>query len=65
MLLFKPAVSLAAIFLAWCAPTGHAQSPKRIEIIAKRFTYDPDTITLKKGGTGRPCPAQHRCYARH
>jgi cytochrome c oxidase subunit 2 len=49
MIMSKPAVCLAAIFFAWCAPTGHAQSPKRIEIIAKRFTYDPDTITLKKG----------------
>ncbi|HEY1468324.1 MAG TPA: cupredoxin domain-containing protein [Candidatus Acidoferrum sp.] len=49
MTMSKPAVFLAAIFLVWCAPTGHAQSPKRIEITAKRFTYDPDTITLKKG----------------
>jgi cytochrome c oxidase subunit 2 len=31
-------------------PSGHAQSsPRRIEIIAKKFTYDPDVITLKKG----------------
>jgi hypothetical protein len=29
-------------------PIGHAQSPRRVEIIAKRFTYQPDTITLKK-----------------
>ena len=49
MSIFKPVVFLAAIFLAWSAPIGHAQSPKRIEIIAKRFTYDPDTITLKQG----------------
>jgi cytochrome c oxidase subunit 2 len=46
---FKTAVFLAIMFLVWSAPTGHAQSPKRIEIIAKRFTYDPDLITLKKG----------------
>jgi hypothetical protein len=45
----KPAVFLAVIFIAWNESTGHAQSPKRIEIIAKGLTYDPDTITLKKG----------------
>ena len=45
----KRVVFLVVIFLAWSASTGHAQSPKRIEIVAKRFTYDPDTITLKKG----------------
>jgi cytochrome c oxidase subunit 2 len=45
----KPALLLAVIFLAWSAPIGHAQSPRRIKIVAKRFTYDPDTITLKKG----------------
>lgn len=49
MSMLKPAVFLAVIFCAWGAPTGHSQSPKRIEIIAKRFTYDPDTITLKQG----------------
>ena len=49
MSMFKAAVVLAVIFLAWSAPTSHAQSPKRIEIVAKRFTYDPDTITLKQG----------------
>ena len=45
----KPAVLLAVIFFAWIVPIGRAQSPKRIEITAKRFAYDPDTITLKKG----------------
>lgn len=25
------------------------RQPRRIEVTAKRFTYDPDTITLKKG----------------
>jgi cytochrome c oxidase subunit 2 len=45
----KTALFLAVTLLAWGAPTGHAQSPKRITIIAKRFTYDPDNITLKKG----------------
>lgn len=45
----KPALFLAALFLAWSIPAGRAESPRRIEIVAKRFTYDPDTITLKKG----------------
>jgi hypothetical protein len=49
MSMSKPVVFLALIFLAWSVPIGHAQSPRRIEIIAKRFTYDPDTIILKKG----------------
>ena len=45
----KLAAFLAAIFFAWSLAGGRAQSPQRIEIIAKRFTYDPDVITLKKG----------------
>jgi cytochrome c oxidase subunit 2 len=49
MSMFKTTVFLVIMFLAWSAPTGRAQSPKRIEIIAKRFTYDPSAITLKKG----------------
>jgi len=40
---------LVAMFLVWSTPAGHAESPRRIEIIAKRFTYDPEVITLKKG----------------
>jgi cytochrome c oxidase subunit 2 len=40
---------LTAIFCAWSLAGGRAQSPQRIEIIAKRFTYDPDVITLKRG----------------
>jgi cytochrome c oxidase subunit 2 len=49
MTMFKPTVLLAAIFLVWSVPIPHPQSPKRIEIVAKRFTYDPDTITVKNG----------------
>ena len=49
MLVSKPIAFLAAIFLAWSVPIGHAQSPRRVEIIAKRFTCEPDTITPKKG----------------
>jgi len=44
----KPAVFLAGIFLTGGIP-GRAESPQRIEIISKRFTYDPDVITLKRG----------------
>jgi cytochrome c oxidase subunit II len=29
--------------------TGAAAAPRRIEITAKRFTFDPGEITLKKG----------------
>jgi cytochrome c oxidase subunit II len=45
----KPAALLTALFLVWTIPAGWAESPRRIEIIAKRFTYEPDVITLKKG----------------
>jgi cytochrome c oxidase subunit 2 len=36
---------------AFMAPTARAQAaaPRRIVIIAKRFSYDPGEITLKKG----------------
>jgi len=45
----KRAVFLAVMFFVWSMPAGRAESPRRIEIIAKRFTYDPDVITLKRG----------------
>jgi cytochrome c oxidase subunit II len=45
----KAAVFLAAIFLVGSLTAGRAESPRRIEIVAKRFTYEPNTITLKKG----------------
>jgi hypothetical protein len=44
----KLAAFLAAIFFDWSPAGGRAQSPQRIEIIAKRFTYDPEAITLKR-----------------
>ena len=44
----KLAVFLAAIFVGSLA-ASRAESPRRIEITAKKFTYDPDVITLKKG----------------
>ena len=45
----KPLLFLPAVFLIWALAAGRAEQPRRIEIIAKRFTYDPDLITLKKG----------------
>jgi cytochrome c oxidase subunit 2 len=45
----KVAMFLAVMFFVSSIPAGRAQSPRRIEITAKRFTYDPDVITLKRG----------------
>jgi cytochrome c oxidase subunit II len=45
----RPAVFLAGMFLVASLAAGRPESPKRIEIIAKKFTYEPDAITLKKG----------------
>jgi len=50
----KVATFLAVIFFVSSIPAGRAQSPRRIEIIAKRFTYDPDVITLKRGEPACP-----------
>jgi cytochrome c oxidase subunit 2 len=49
MITVKRAVFFAVMFFVWSMPAGRAASPRRIEIIAKRFTYDPDVITLKRG----------------
>jgi cytochrome c oxidase subunit II len=45
----KPIMLFAVMSLFATAHSGHAETPRRIEIIAKRFTYDPDVITLKRG----------------
>jgi len=45
----KLAVFLAVIFFVSSIPAGRAESPRRIEITAKRFTYNPEVITLKRG----------------
>ena len=45
----KLAVFLAAVFIIGSLAASRAESPRRIEITAKKFTYDPDVITLKKG----------------
>ncbi|HYW66442.1 MAG TPA: cupredoxin domain-containing protein [Candidatus Dormibacteraeota bacterium] len=49
MTLLKATIFLTAMFLALRTSPGHADSPKRIEIAASRFKYDPDRIVLKKG----------------
>lgn len=45
----KPVLLLAALSLVSSTRAGHAQAPKRVEIIAGRFAYNPNVITLKKG----------------
>jgi cytochrome c oxidase subunit 2 len=45
----KPLVFFAATSLFAAAHTSHAETARRIDIIAKRFTYEPDVITLKRG----------------
>jgi cytochrome c oxidase subunit II len=49
MIPINPVAFFAAVSLFAVAHAGHAETPRRIEIIAKRFTYDPEVITLKQG----------------
>jgi cytochrome c oxidase subunit 2 len=49
MIFLKPAMFLAVVSLACSITPGPAQSPRRIEITAGRFAYNPETIALKKG----------------
>jgi cytochrome c oxidase subunit 2 len=47
-----PALLVALLATAtFIAPTAQAQAaaPRRIDILAKRFSFDPGEITLKKG----------------
>jgi len=45
-----PALLMAALAIGTLgARSSQAQSPKRIEIVAKRFDFTPGDITLKKG----------------
>jgi cytochrome c oxidase subunit 2 len=50
---FMPLTLLVGVLAAasFITPGARAQAvaPKRIDIIAKRFSYDPGEITLKKG----------------
>jgi cytochrome c oxidase subunit 2 len=40
-----------AIVSAVAVKTGSAEEPRRIEIVASKFSYAPSEITLKKGET--------------
>ena len=40
---------VVAILLSWADAPPAQTAPRRIEITAKRFTFDPGEITLKKG----------------
>ena len=42
-------ITFAGVFLIWNAPLPLSQTPRRIDITAKRFSYSPNEITLKKG----------------
>ena len=45
----KLAALSAAIFIAWTLAASPTDSPRRIEITAKKFTFDPNEITVKVG----------------
>jgi cytochrome c oxidase subunit 2 len=49
LILLKLVVLLAATSLAASTPAGRSETPKRIEITAARFAYNPAAITLKRG----------------
>ncbi len=40
---------LAVVSVALSRPARATDTPRRIEIVAKRFTYTPEEITIKKG----------------
>jgi cytochrome c oxidase subunit 2 len=49
-MMIGPMLLAGLLFSAAFSPAAIAQdAPQRIEITAKRFTYDPGEITLKKG----------------
>jgi cytochrome c oxidase subunit 2 len=41
--------TLAAVFLLWSPGAPAGQTPRRIEVLAKRFAFSPAEISLKKG----------------
>lgn len=41
--------AIGAALLISGAPLAFSKSPRRIEIVASRFSYSPNEITLKKG----------------
>jgi cytochrome c oxidase subunit II len=48
MLSVRLVIIFGIAFLVSTFAAGHAESPKRIEITAGRFSYSPASITLKK-----------------
>jgi cytochrome c oxidase subunit 2 len=42
-------VGIALLMILICAPTANSASPRRVEVVAKRFAFEPAEITLKKG----------------
>lgn len=48
MFALKTAITLAAALLV-CCPLASPETPRRIAIVASRFSYSPNQITLKKG----------------
>jgi cytochrome c oxidase subunit 2 len=47
--LFAMFVGLSPLGTPFQPPAQDAHTPKRIEIVARRFTFEPASITLKKG----------------
>lgn len=45
----KPMLVTALVALLFAAFATHAQAPQRIEVVAKRFTFEPAQVTLHKG----------------
>lgn len=41
--------ALAAVFLLWSPAVPAVETPRRIEVSAKRFAFTPAEISLKKG----------------
>jgi cytochrome c oxidase subunit 2 len=48
MLSVRLVLIVGIVFLISTFAAGYAESPKRIEITAQRFSYSPASITLKK-----------------
>jgi cytochrome c oxidase subunit II len=49
MVLNKALLLLTGLLFALTLSAGRDESPRRIEIAARRFSYKPNEITLKKG----------------
>jgi len=54
MIFEKLVIALAGLLLMCDANFALAETPRRIEIAAKKFSYTPNEITLKKGEPGVP-----------